>query len=71
MIYSTNDIKTIDNDLTPLNEVRILDKNYRLVKTIIAKRIEEESPYIKRHIFPNQKKKVEKIKASDLIEIEK
>jgi len=72
MFQSVNDLKTIDNDLTPLNEVRILDKNGRLIKTIIAKRIEFESPYIKNAKLANKKRRmVKKIKASDLIEIEK
>ena len=53
MLYSVNDLKFTDNKLGPLNEVRILDKNGRLIKTIIAKRIEEESPYIKKQKFLN------------------
>lgn len=71
MFHSANDLKIIDNDLTPLNEVRILDKNGRLVKTIIAKRIEFESPYKKNSKLANKRRMVKKIKASDLIEIQK
>jgi len=71
MIYSIHDIKSLDNDLTVLNEVRIFDKNGRLKKTIIAKRIEEESYYKKKSALANKKRMVQKIRASDLIVIDK
>jgi len=69
MIYSINDIKTIDNDLTGLNEVRILDKHGRLKKTVIAKRIEHDPGYKNLSKIHQKKKLTRKLKASDLIEI--
>jgi len=71
MFYSENNLKFTDNKLGSLDEVRILDKNGRLVKTIIAKRLEEFSDYKKHSEILNKKRMFKKVKASDLIEIEK
>ena len=42
MIYSVNDIKTPQRDLSSLKEVRILDPDLKLKKIVIAQRLEDE-----------------------------
>ena len=66
------EIKASERDLSGLNEVRILNAKGELIRTVYAKRLEDDVSQFSQTKRANKRKNRErqkKLKASDLIEI--